>query len=336
MSSYRTFTRRACMRIAFFVLSLHVLFDVGLAVSQAEEPRSSTLEARLSKTEIRVGETAQLKVIVRFSDGSTKDVTGARHGTVYEGGSKFSREPIVKVDPDGRVTALSDGKQSRTVEDIFIVNTPYNLATIISVTIVKEDSLYLNATKTTLRVGETVQLTVHQKLLDGSMRDLTDTNMGTTYYTTAESRLIPEPDGRVTCIGTRGKTQESAIIGAQNGKLNGSIEFTLLSPGPGPSLEVGVEKAILLEGEQTQLLVYKPLPTAGRQEVTSTSTGTQYLMFLGLGRHDPSEVKIDNHGLVSAPNSIGHLTRLPVIVFVRNGNNVGWIELTVLPRGGRK
>src|SRR3990172_2155974 len=90
----------------------------------------------------------------------------------------------------------------------------------------KPVSLEVTAPKTTLREGETVQLKVIVTFADGSTMDVTST----------ESRLIPEPDGRVTCIGTDGKPEEIDIIGVKNGKLDGSIEFKLLPSGPGPGL----------------------------------------------------------------------------------------------------
>jgi hypothetical protein len=74
--------------------------------------------------------------------------------------------------------------------------------------------LEVTAPKTDLRVGETVQLSVTQKLPDGSTRDLTSPAEGTVYYTTSESMLIPETDGKATCIGTDNKEGESAVIGS--------------------------------------------------------------------------------------------------------------------------
>ena len=327
MNWERSLLGKAWIKTGWFVLSLIVVME--FPVADAQEAKPAALEVTANKTIIRQGETVRLKVIVAFSDGSMKDVTAARHGTYYESGNKS----IVTVDPDGLVTAISAEGRARNTENILIVNKPYNLFTITSVTVIEKDALYVTAPKTTLLVGETVQLTVQQKLPDGSMRDITDSSVGTTYFTTSESRLIPEPDGRVTCIGTRGKAQESAIIGARNGKLYGAIEFTLLSPGPGPSLEVVAEKTVLYEGEQTRLRVYKPLPDGGRQDVTATSTGTTYLVFPGYGSRDPSVVRIDDKGLVSAPDTVRPYNSISVIVFVRNRGKVGWIELKVSPKG---
>ena len=91
--------------------------------------------------------------------------------------------------------------------------------------------LEVTAPKKTLRVGETVQLSVLQRLPDGSTRELTKPSTGSVYFTTSESMLIPEPDGRVTCIGTDGQDEESAVIGVVNGRHHGHIRFKLLAPG---------------------------------------------------------------------------------------------------------
>src|SRR6185295_12090657 len=106
----------------------------------------------------------------------------------------------------------------------------------------------------TLRVGETVQLSVTRRQPDGTTRDVTDPASGTRYYTTGEALLIPELDGRVTCIG------------AANGEKTGSVRFELLPAGPGPGLEVTADKSVLQEGERVQLHVFKASPAGGRTE----------------------------------------------------------------------
>ncbi len=308
---------------------------VPLAPAEAEEPIA--LEIAAPKTTLREGETVQLRVIATFADGSTKDVTSTRHGTIYQ--RTFRR---VTLDHNGLVTAFSPEERTPDSERIWLMYKSF--VGVIDVTILKApppvqgDALEVSAPKTALRVGETAQLTVLQKLSDGSTRDLTDPRTGTTYDTTNESMLIPEPDGRVTCIGTRRRAQGYAVIGVRNGKLKGWIRFKLLPAGPGPRLEVIADKAVLHEGEHTQLHVYKPLPDGGRQEVTATSTGTRYLTFPYFGRYDPSmfDVRINNKGLASAPASIGRLPRITQIVFVRNEESVGWTKLKVLPAGARK
>ncbi len=291
---------------------------------------------------LTLGTSVQLTVEVVHSDGSADDVT-ADPKTRY-----FSATPwILSVTKTGFVTATADRAQEYQFDiasqNVGIILVSYGdtgdtkigaASMLFDVTagpgLVTEGVLSVSSSMNTLRVGETVQLTVVHKLPDGTTRDLTDPSTGTTYFTTSESMLIPERDGRVTCVGTRGKDQESAIIGVQNGNLYGSISFKLLPAGPGSSLEVVADKAVLSEGEQTQLHVYKPLPEGGIQDVTATLIGTRYLTFTGYGRIDPSVISITRTGGVSAPKSIGRYNRRTVIVFVRHANDVGWVQLKVV------
>jgi hypothetical protein len=196
--------------------------------------------------------------------------------------------------------------------------------------LLSQADLQVSAPRTTLRVGETVQLSVKQRQPDGTTRDVTDPASGTRYYTTGESLLIPEPDGRVTCIGTGGKDRESAVIGAAVGERTGSIRFELLPAGPGPGLEVTADKSVLQEGEGVQLHVFKTSPAGGRRELSATSTGTRYLMFAGQAFPDPSVIGVSDTGLASAVGSIGSYNYRTVFVFVRNEDAVGWIELKVV------
>ena len=196
--------------------------------------------------------------------------------------------------------------------------------------LLSQADLQVSAPRTTLRVGETVQLSVRQRQPDGTTRDVTDPTSGTRYYTTGESVLIPELDGRVTCIGTGGKDHESAVIGAANGEKTGSLRFELLPAGPGPGLEVTAEKSVLQEGERVQLHVFKSSPAGVRRELTATSTGTRYLLFAGQAFPDPSVIVVSETGLASAVSSIGSYNYRTVFVFVRNEDSVGWIELKVV------
>ena len=196
--------------------------------------------------------------------------------------------------------------------------------------LLSQTDLQVTAPRTTLRVGETVQLSVKQRQPDGTTRDVSDPGSGTRYYTTGESVLIPEPDGRVTCIGTAGKDHESAVIGATNGEKAGSVRFDLLPAGPGPGLEVTADKSVLQEGERVQLHVFKSSAAGFRKELTATSTGTRYLLFAGQAFPDPTVIGVSETGLASAVSSIGSYNYRTVFVFVRNEDSVGWIELKVV------
>jgi hypothetical protein len=194
--------------------------------------------------------------------------------------------------------------------------------------------LDIAASKTSLGVGETVQLSVRQRLPDGKSLALTSPDGRSGYYTTSESRLIPEADGRVTCIGTDGRDEESATIGFSTGGHHGSIRFKLFASGPGPGLEVVADRTTLREGDTTQLHVFKSQADAHREELTSVSA-TRYLTFTGNGVEDSGVISISGTGLASAPGSIGHFTRRNVTVFVRNGDSVGWIYMEVVHADSR-
>lgn len=342
----------------FYVIITLVLFSVSTWIAWGS-PAASGLMVQLlvsvdnqkvnsgESVPLTLGTSVQLKVEVVPGDGSTEDVT-AYPRTRYVSATPW----ILSVTKTGFVTATTVLAQeyqfniaSQNVGTILVSygesgDERVGAASILfDVTagagVVREGVLSVSAPTNILRVGETVQLTVVHKLPDGTTRDLTDPSTGTTYFTTSESMLIPERDGRVTCVGTRGKAQESAIIGVQNGSLYGSIDFRLLPAGPGPSLQVVADKAILSEGEHTQLRVYKPLPESGLQDVTATLMGTRYLTFTGYGRIDPSVISITRTGGVSAPKSIGRYNRRTVIVFVRNANAVGWVQLKVVRATGK-
>lgn len=115
------------------------------------------------------------------------------------------------------------------------------------------NDLHVIAPRTTLRPGETVQLTVLHKAGDGTVRDLTSAASGTRYVTTSESVLVPEPDGRVTCVGARDRPQERETILAFNAKRTGQVTFDVLPGGPGPTLTVSADRTTLAEGERTRL-----------------------------------------------------------------------------------
>ncbi len=99
--------------------------------------------------------------------------------------------------------------------------------------------LYLSASHSTLRMGETVQLSVTRTTWLGH-QSLTHPER-THYVTTFESMAVVEPDGKVTAVGTWGEPEESAIVSAINGQLWGRVNFSLLAEGPGPTLDFVVE-----------------------------------------------------------------------------------------------
>jgi hypothetical protein len=191
-------------------------------------------------------------------------------------------------------------------------------------------NLEVTSPTTALHVGETVQLSIIRRLPGGLSQELASAASGTAYFTTSESMLIPESDGKVTCIGTNGAVSESAIIGVANGQYHGHKRFELLQSGPGPGLEVIADHKLLREAESVQLHVFKSWPDGRRSDLTPMSTGTRYVVFAGNAFPDASVISVSDTGLASVVTSIGRYNYRTVIIFVRNKDTVGWIELKVV------
>ena len=217
--------------------------------------------------------------------------------------------------------------------------------------------LVVRAPKTKLGVGESTQLTASEGALwFVGMHALEPRSL--TWRTTGASCLVPEPDGRVTCVGTNGREYESAIISAASGSRRGWLRFHVTRAGPGPSLafvtrgstspctEWPNERCTTVrEGESVRFRIRKLGP--GSPDVTARSAGTQYLVFIGSGlANDPapervigepwppklnaSSVRIDDvSGVIAAPDSIGTLNWLAVIIFARHNDSVGWLFLRI-------
>ncbi len=211
--------------------------------------------------------------------------------------------------------------------------------------------LSVSVSHSTLRMGETVQLSIAKKTWLGQ-EPLAHPER-THYLTTFESMAVVEPDGKVTAVGTWGEPKESAIVSAINGQLWGVVSLSLLAEGPGPTLDFVVEApplqgmstatccstpAQLIEGQQVKFRLLRR--NAEHTDVTRRSSGTRYTLFFGSGvPNDPNSAQIvgygeginpgtfridDEHGMIVAPTSIGRLNYFTVLAFARNGEAVGW------------
>lgn len=228
------------------------------------------------------------------------------------------------------------------------------------------ETLRVEAPKSTLRIGESIQLKVERKLSWFRTAPLEE-SAKPTYSTTSESLLVVEPDGKATCVGTHGQRAESAWIGALSGQSYGHLQFDLLPDGPGPTLDVAIdspqplpksaqspwkpccsEPVGLVEGHQLQFRIRE---RSSGHDLTSLTTGTKYTLFFGSGVPNDGQpsiiagggydvsarnVRLDaDKGTLTAPESIGKLNRAEVTVFVRNGELVGWREVDIIHADGR-
>ena len=225
------------------------------------------------------------------------------------------------------------------------------------------EDLKVTAPRTSLGIGESVRITVKKKVSWFRTAELTDPSK-TIYTTTSESALVVEPDGWVTCVGTNGRPRETAWISATNGKSHGHLSFDLRLEGPGPTLDFitaptelprlpdnaqspfvpcCATPVALKEGQQMR---FKVQVRASGRDLTSSATGTRYTLFFGSGEPNDRRPSIitggsdavsgrsflldEKQGAITAPDSIARLNHARVIVFVRNGDLVGWREIVVI------
>ena len=288
---------------------------------------------------LEAGTSVQLQVLLRSPDGTTKDATNDPK-TTYETTNRFGLEVS-----DGGVVESGSTLGSMLGE-------AYNILTRVPSAVVvlygdpgaepkametvtfepgkeADPELSLKAPQTTLRVGETVQLTAQERQANGTWVDVTK-DSETVYHTTDGFKLVPEPDGRVTCVGTRGRPKESAIIGVKRGNKSDKVWFTLLAEGPGATLLVTADEVRLREGESVQLNVSHRSPDGADEDISAASTGIRYFTYPGYGYLDSSVISISDSGLARATDSIGNMRRRSVMILVRNGELVGWVALQVL------
>ena len=217
--------------------------------------------------------------------------------------------------------------------------------------------LHVSASHTTLRMGETVQLAVSKKTWFGT-EPLAHPER-TQYATTSESMAVVETDGKVTAVGTWSKPEETSLLSVYNGKLKGSLGFSVRAEGPGPGLDFMVEAppvrdlgtatccsmpVQMLESQQVRFRLLRHNPE--HTDVTGRSAGTRYTLFFGSGVPNdvnpaqiigygqginPATFRIDDErGMITAPASIGRLNRFTVLVFARNGAEVGWKQIRLV------
>jgi len=123
-----------------------------------------------------------------------------------------------------------------------------------------EEDLQLIVPKTSLEIGESVQIQLVKRLGEDHSIDITNsiTHPDTRYFTTRESALVYEPNGKITAIDLFDSVTATPIFWViyKNLTAEQSIKVSK-GKGPGPSLGVTASKNILNIREQSQLKVLK-------------------------------------------------------------------------------
>jgi len=283
------------------------------------------------------GQVLQLKATVTHLDGTTSDVTD-------DAKTKWLSETpgVIAAGQHGKVVVVSEGGGLFGGAEIGAVGVSYGMpgdkeigasSVAFSIASAKANKGDISAVadRTSLGLGESVRMKVLRRLPDGNREDIS-ADSKTVYITTSESVLIPEGNGVVTHVGTRDNSTDSATITVFYGPSSTQVAFDLKSSGPGPTLEIEIPKTILEEGETQKFSVVRKKDEA---VLTARGSGTQYAVFGGKGSPENELLAIDDAaGTITAEKSLGGYNRRSAILFVRNGNSVGWIELKLIHSPG--
>jgi len=283
------------------------------------------------------GQVLQLKATVTHLDGTTSDVTD-------DANTKWLSETpgVIAAGQHGKVVVVSEGGGLFGGAEIGAVGVSYGMpgdkeigasSVAFSIASAKANKGDISAVadRTSLGLGESVRMKVLRRLPDGNREDIS-ADSKTVYITTSESVLIPEGNGVVTHVGTRDNSTDSATITVFYGPSSTQVAFDLKSSGPGPTLEIEIPKTILEVGETQKFSVVRKKDAA---VLTARGSGTQYVVFGGKGSPENELLAIDDAaGTITAEKSLGRYNRRSAILFVRNGNSVGWIELKLIHSPG--
>lgn len=279
------------------------------------------------------GQVLQLKAAVTHLDGTTSDVTDDAN-TKW-----FSETPgVIAAGQHGKVVVVSEGGGLFGGAEIGAVGVSYGMpgdkeigasSVAFSIASAKANKGDISAVadRTSLGLGESGRIKVLRRLPDGNREDIS-ADSKTVYITTSESVLIPEGNGVVTHVGTRDSSTDSATVTVFYGPSSTQVAFDLKSSGPGPTLEIETPKTILAVGETQKFSVVRKKDGA---VLTARGSGTQYAVFGGKGSPENELLAIDDAaGTITAEKSLGGYNRRSAILFVRNGNSVGWMELKLI------
>ena len=153
-----------------------------------------SLQVEPNETTIEVGKEIAMKVLATMGDGTIRDVTKGEQGTTYTS----SAPTRVTVDVDGRIRVLPDAVAGTVT--VTAKNGIYTKS--VTLTIVKNlatevKGIVVNPGTSTLKTGDELSLEVLATMGDGAIRDVTQGEKGTTYTSSAPTRVTVDVDGRI-------------------------------------------------------------------------------------------------------------------------------------------
>lgn len=277
-------------------------------------PVVKSLSIAPAKAVVAVGESIQMVTRAAMSDGTTKDVSAGTAGTVYTS----SDSTRVQIDANG----LAKIPESANIGQVTITATNNNLVvrSVITVTGPYLTRLYASAEKTSLLRGEQAALTVTGTYSDESQKDFTSGSTGTTYTSSNIHRAIIDANGKVNV--PNDATYGDVIITIRNGAVETALTLKIQEDLSNKIISISaspVSQAVH-KGDTLKLSVSGTYGDGRVTDITAGSTGTTYVSA------NTRRAVVGADGDVTIPSDALYGD---VILTIRNGDNTGYVTLTV-------
>lgn len=233
---------------------------------------------------MKPGEIQQLKVIMKWSDNRSEDITSTSAGTKYTS----SRPEDISVDANGKISVSTNAKPGTAT----IQATNSGLSEQCEITIPgeeKESYIVVNPLSVSLSSGQTKQLNVVAKLEDGTTKDVT--NDKETTYMSSNTSLVNITNNGLISIPIDAKPGSAKITINYNG-ITADTMVTFTGPPTVKSIAMTPATANINYGEKIQLSLRATMSDGTTKDVTNGSTGTTYTT------SDFKRATVDSDGLI--------------------------------------
>ncbi len=220
------------------------------------------------------GETEQLTVMGRYSDGTEDDLSSSSKATVYY----LDPVGILSISPDGLVTALAAGRAVVSAR-----NSGLQAQVAITVTGQQITDFWMEPAQLTLSPGDEAAMVTWVRYSQGGTQDVTQQSM----FSTDDPAIAT-----VSALGlVHARTQGTTQIRARYGDWSDMSVVEVKSNPELVSIEVSPDFVDLMPGESLPLTVLARYSDGSSEDITSNA---------GYASSDPSVVTVSDLGVLSA------------------------------------
>ncbi|WP_068620583.1 Ig-like domain-containing protein [Paenibacillus tuaregi] len=263
------------------------------------------------------GGTKKIKVVAKYSNNTTKDITAGSSGVVYTS----SNPARAVISADGEITVPGDAPLGTAV----ITAKFEAFQTTATLNVVKDitneiQSIAVTPEAITMKPEETQQIKVTATMGDDRLKDITASSEGTTYTSSNTDRAVVDAEGKITIPKYTGAG--TATISVKNKLFQRTVVLTIVKNATNEikSLEVKPANVTLKLGDTQQLTVTAVMGDDTRKDMTSSKEGTVYTST------NTARAMVDAEGLVTIPPNATFGT---VTITAKNGISQSTVVVTV-------